>query len=212
MAEQVLDLVDVTSAARANMYYALARAFELPGDWEEDIPDLLGDAFATMGESHCGPGEHLAAQAQAVLVDKESATVAYSKLFFGPFEILAAPWASFYLEDEPLLMGETSQYAAMAYAEAGLAPSGALKDAPDHVSHELEFMYYLTFGLARTGEAVWHERQARFWRQHFGLWLPRLAEVMAGADVHPFYNALAETLVAVSASEELVLGHPVDQE
>ena len=193
------------------MYHGLTRALDLPGDWQEDLPDTLREVFAAQEEPLSGLGAKLSLQAQEALEDPEAATVAHSKLFFGPFEILAAPWASFYLDDEPLLMGATSQYAAMAYAEAGLAPSGALKDAPDHVSHELEFMYYLAFGSARTGEPIWHDRQVRFWRQHLGQWLPRLAEAMAKAEVHPFYDTLAETLIAVSQSEDAVVGSPADR-
>jgi putative dimethyl sulfoxide reductase chaperone len=208
MAEQVLDLVDGGAATRANAYYALARAVGLPSDWESDTPEVLREAFEAMGAPLSALGMRLAAEAEAILEDPEAATVAHTKLFLGPFEILAAPWASYYLEDEPLLMGATSQYAAMAYANAGLAPSGVLKDAPDHISHELEFMYYLAFGMAQTGDSVWHERQVEFWRQHLGRWLPPLADVIEKAEVHPFYDTLSETLLAFARSEDASLGSP----
>jgi len=201
MTEQPLSVLDSVAAARANVYYALARALDPPKNWRAGLPQLLAEALATMPAPLPELGERLASHVTALLDDREQVAVVHAKLFLGPFEILVAPWACFYLEDEPQLMGPTSQYAAQAYADAGLAPGKQPQDTPDHVTHEMEFMYYLAFSLATTGAAEWEERQVRFWREHLGLWLPRFADALTHAAEHPFYNLLAETIGNVCALE-----------
>jgi putative dimethyl sulfoxide reductase chaperone len=199
-------MTPLSPTVRANMYYALSRAFEAPRLWDEEWPELLAEALAEAPELSPQLREKILRLAEDALVAREATAIAHAKLFLGPFEILVAPWASFYLEPEPKLMGPVSQYAASSYASAGLGPGGALKDAPDHVTHELEFMYYLSFSDAASGESIYHESQVRFWREHLGRWLPRFAEAVVEADVHPLYSTLAETLLALCDAETTELG------
>ena len=201
MTEQPISVLDSVAATRANVYYALARALDQPNNWDSDLPQILVEAMAPMPEPLPALGERMASHVSRLIEDREQASIAHAKLFLGPFEILAAPWACFYLEDEPKLMGPTSQYAAQAYADAGLAPSEKRKDTPDHVTHELEFMYYLAFNQATTEDAQWEERAVRFWRDHLGRWLPRFADAVADAAVHPFYDVLAATIKGVCTVE-----------
>lgn len=201
MSEETI-VLDTAAGARANVFYALARALETPRKWDPDLPGLVSQAFDPMPDPLPALGGNLAAQLAGLMRDREQVAVAHAKLFLGPFEILAAPWASFYLEDEPRLMGPTSEYAASAYAAAGLAPGTKLKDAPDHITHELEFMYFLAFNEATTGNGEWVDQQSRFWREHLGQWLPRFADAVAVADVHPFYGALAAAIKGVCAEQE----------
>lgn len=202
MTEQPISVLDSVAAGRANVYYALARALEPPQNWDADLPQLLAGALAAMPEPLPELGERLASQVTDLLDDREQVEVAHARLFLGPFEILAAPWACYYLEDEPQIMGLTSQWAAQAYADAGLAPGEKLKDAPDHVTHELEFMYYLAFSQATTEDALWKDRQVCFWREHLGRWLPRFAGGVAEAGVHPFYDQLAVTIKGICTVED----------
>ncbi len=195
-----------TAGSRANLYFTLARALEPPRNWTDETPGLFLGGFDGMGSPLDVLGERLASKARDLLEDRDPVAIAHAKLFLGPFQILAAPWASFYLEDDPRLMGPSSQYAAMAYADAGLAPSEKLRDAPDHVTHEMEFMYFLAFSEATTGDHEWADRQGRFWREHLGQWLPRFAQAVAQEKIHPFYNTLAEALATACALEEEELG------
>jgi len=206
MDEQATIGLDMAASLRANLYFALARALEPPRVWREDLPGLLTEAFGRMASPFPELGGRLSAHFSDLLEDRDQVAVAHAKLFLGPFEILAAPWASFYLEEDPRLMGPTSQYAAMAYADAGLAPSEKLKDAPDLVTHELEFMYFLAFNEATTGDQEWNDRQRRFWQEHLGSWLPRFAHAVAKEEIHPFYDTLAEALAAACSLEEEEMG------
>lgn len=198
--------LDPHVSSRANVFYVLARALEPPRKWTADLPKLLELSFDTLPGPLPELGQRLSHQVSEILEDREQAAIEHARLVLGPFEILAAPWASFYLEEEPRLMGPTSLYAANAYADAGLAPGEKLKDAPDHVTHELEFMYFLAFNEATTGDPMWAVRQARFWQEHFGRWLPSFAETLAEAAVHPFYRTLAEALASICVIQSDELG------
>jgi len=205
MAAPYPTVIDSYAGRRANAYYAFARAFEAPGRWHNDLPGVLETSLSAFDPPLPDMGRGLADQVRTLLPHREEVAVAHARLFLGPFEIQVAPWASFYLEEEPRLMGPVSQYAAAAYAAAGLAPGDNLRDAPDHVTHELEFMYFLAFSEATTSEEIWSEHQRRFWREHLGRWLPRFSAAVANADPPLFYKTLAEALEAFCALERLEL-------
>ncbi len=195
---------DADAAARANACHALARALDRPDNWPRDLGALLTEAFTNVG----GTLADLARQmSEALATDGEDLSVAHARLFLGPFEVQAPPWASFYLEADPQLMGPVSRYAAEAYGEAGLGPAQGPSDAPDHVTHELEFMYFLAYKEATTGDPVWLERQQRFWREHLGLWLPKLANALeAAATDSPYYSGLGKLTREFSAWSNRQLG------
>jgi len=176
-----IDSGDAAAAARANACYALSRAFDRPDNWPRELGNLLADAFAPQGGTMAKLAREMGEGLSGEAARGNALSVAHAKLFLGPFEVLAAPWASFYLDPEQRLMGPFSRYAAEAYAEAGLGPGDGPSDAPDHVTRELEFMYLLAFQEATTGDPTWLERQQRFWHEHLGLWLPKLADVVEGA-------------------------------
>ena len=167
---------DQGAVIRANISHALARAYDRPDSWPADISAILEDAFAPCG----GTMRELAqAMAKDIAGGMNDLSIVHARLFVGPFAVEAAPWASFYLDPEKQLMGPISLYAAEAFAEAGLGPVNGAGDAPDHITRELEFMYFLAFQEATTGAQEWLERQQRFWREHLGQWLPQLADALA---------------------------------
>ncbi len=195
------------TVARANAYRVLAEAFSPPASWPDGFPDAIRCGLDTLdGEMKTLAAEFTSA-AENAFSRRQEIAVAHARLFVGPFEIAAAPWASLYLDPDQQLMGKVSRYAAKAYAEAGLAPSSENRDAPDHVSHELEFMYFLAFQEATTGDISWRERQERFWREHLGCWLPELARAMHRADCASYYTALAKLLLEFSRDEDAHLGN-----
>ena len=196
-------------ACRANAWYALARTLTPPGEWQENLPDLVDSGLSGLPDPLPDLGSRLAGLIADHLDSREPVAVAHARAFLGPFELLVAPWASFYLESEPQLMGAVSQYAARAYADAGLAPGEKLLDAPDHVTHELEFMYFLAFNEAATGDSSWAERQVCFWREHLGLWLPQFADAVTRAGIHPVYDGLAQILSWLCALQDAQQG-PAD--
>jgi TorA maturation chaperone TorD len=179
------------TVCRANAYHLLALALERPDDWQPDLSDRFSQNFAAFGTEMERLALQVADRMKAVQQAPEAASVAHAKLCVGPYETLASPYACAYLDPEQRLMGPVSQEAARAYADAGLGPGSLPLDAPDHITHELEFMYCLAFKEATTLDPEWTARQQSFWNSHLGLWLPRFAAAVADAGVHPFYQALA---------------------
>jgi TorA maturation chaperone TorD len=185
---------DHLSTARVNLYQLLARALGPVADMDETDPQLLHQICPKLSGDLRDSAASLAIAWEAALDDRLPLAVAQARLFLGPFEILAPPYESLYLDPEQRLMGQVSQSVACAYAEAGLAPGPGPNEVPDHITHELEFMYFVGFQAISTGEPIWSARQQQFRTDHLSRWLPLLAGDILRADVHPFYNALAQLL------------------
>jgi putative dimethyl sulfoxide reductase chaperone len=185
-------------APTANLCYLLARAFAQPDSFTGEEPGLLREALAAANQDLDPEGPELAQQWEAALdADPNVLLRSYARLFLGPFEILAAPYASFYLDPEQRLMGEVSQAVAQRYAEAGLAPREDQPcDAPDHIVNECEFLYYLAHQSLGSDDptraAALQQQFHSFAREHLAQWIPKFSDtILAVDDLHPFYPALA---------------------
>ncbi len=129
----------------------------------------------------------------------ESLKVDFAKLFVGPYQLLAAPYGSVYLENGRTLMGNSTIDVENRYREEGLNTAKDFKDAPDHITAELEFMYYLIF---REIEAVSNsnmekaigfvQKQKYFLESHLLAWVPEfVGNIIENADTL-FYQNLAK--------------------
>ena len=186
-----------TETVNANLYLVLSRAFSSPAVMEQDdvtrFRQLTPDLPAALQEAALA----LADEWERGLTGREELALAYARLFLGPFEILASPYASFYLEPDQRLMGEVSQSVAGFYVEAGLDPGPGPREAPDHVALEWEFMYFVTHQYLTTGEDSWIERRQAFAATHLARWIPSLAGAIKRAGQHAFYDALAVLLTSL---------------
>ncbi len=104
------------------------------------------------------------------------------------------------------------------YAVSGLALSPTLKDLPDHVAVELEFMAFLcgTEADAWSSEALREgveslERQATFLDRHLIRWLPAWARRVAVADGGGIYSLVAETAQAFARHDRDLMRLIVDR-
>ena len=77
--------------------------------------------------------------------DLEPLKVDFAKLFVGPYQLSAAPYGSVYLDGGRKMMGDSTLDVRDRYMEAGLDTAKTFKDAPDHISAELEFIHYLIY-------------------------------------------------------------------
>ncbi|MHA2068539.1 MAG: TorD/DmsD family molecular chaperone [Candidatus Thorarchaeota archaeon] len=125
-----------------------------------------------------------------------SLTIDYSKLFVGPYKLLAPPYGSVYLENTTRVMGDSTLDVKNRYAEEGLLVD--LKEAPDHIAIELEFMYYLISKEIETAlnsdavsTAAYLEKQKDFLGTHLGVWVSDLASNIAANAETVFYRNLA---------------------
>ena len=135
--------------------------------------------------------------------DLEPLKVDFSKLFVGPYKLSAAPYGSVYLEGERKMMGDTTLDVRNRYREAGLDTAKTFKDAPDHISAELEFMYYLifkeieSFANSDIETAIgFIQRQKSFLEDHLMAWLPEFANSIMENAEKPFYPNLAKATIA----------------
>jgi TorA maturation chaperone TorD len=133
----------------------------------------------------------------------ESLKVDFSKLFVGPYTLSAAPYGSVYLESERKMMGNSTQDVRDRYREAGLDTAKTFKDAPDHISAELEFMYYLifkeieAFANSDIETAIgFIQRQKSFLEDHLLAWVPEFADSIIEDAENPFYPNLAKATTA----------------
>jgi putative dimethyl sulfoxide reductase chaperone len=130
-----------------------------------------------------------------------------AKLFVGPFELLAPPYGSVYLEDSRMVMGETTIDAEKLYISEGLKLE--LKEAPDHITVELEFLSYLNYLQVEALKANdwetatgYRAKQVDFLNEHVSRWVFRFGEKIERFSQTEFYKKVAY-LTAEQIKEDL---------
>ncbi len=129
-------------------------------------------------------------------VGLETLQLDYSRLFLGPFEILAKPYGSVYLDGEKIVMGVSTVSALALYREGRFDIADDFREMPDHIAVELEFLYLLTFKIAQANEDV--ERndlirlKQKFLQEHLGAWVVPFTRAMREGAETDFYQQLAE--------------------
>ncbi|TVQ72956.1 MAG: hypothetical protein EA363_03835 [Balneolaceae bacterium] len=73
----------------------------------------------------------------------EELKVEHARLFIGPFSLPVPPYGSMYLDREEHLMAESTKDVHQWYLSEGIET--ALKEMPDHICIELEFLYLLIY-------------------------------------------------------------------
>jgi TorA maturation chaperone TorD len=129
----------------------------------------------------------------------EELLVEYSRLFIGPFGVVAPPYSSVYLDGERRVMGDSTMKVIGMYRDEGLSGSTDAKELPDHVAVELEFMSYLVFKEIKALEtsdlrsaAAAVEKQERFSGELLRRWIPPFCETIKENTENGFYTALAQ--------------------
>ncbi|KUO58297.1 MAG: hypothetical protein APF84_05550 [Gracilibacter sp. BRH_c7a] len=120
----------------------------------------------------------------------EEMEVAHAKLFVGPFDLIAPPYGSVYLDDERRVMGDSTMDALNIYRQAGLNPDPDFKEPPDHITTELEFLYYVTAKYLESEDSQWLELRHEFVDKHLNRWLKPFVDKVEESNV-VFYPKLA---------------------
>jgi TorA maturation chaperone TorD len=218
-----IDALLFRESARRDTYKAFAESFHLPDNALSTQIDSLEKHLGVLGSkafSHTvllrheyqGPG------------DLEKLRVDFSRLFIGPYRLLAPPYGSIYLEKDHKVMENSTVDARERYRQAGLDISAKFKDAPDHIAAELEFMYFLIFKeieaiYSDAPEAAYEQfcRQRSFLNNHLGLWATDFAQKVEKHAETDFYCNLAiamRTFIAEDVAEiaNIELPEPMDHE
>ena len=188
-----------TVAAIADVYRLLSACFYQPEEAfrEENIFNQLADALGACAPQMQGKATLLGVGFREKTV--EELLLDYSRLFLGPFEILAKPYGSVYLDGEKVVMGDSTVNALACYQQGGFSPADDFKEMPDHIAIELEFLYLLCFreaqALAENNAAAAAKNNAirrEFLQNHLGRWAaPFAGNIREGASSN-FYRVLAE--------------------
>ena len=122
----------------------------------------------------------------------EELTADYAKLFIGPFDLLAPPYGSVYLDGQRRVMGDSSIKVLQVYRQVGLNLSEEFKEPPDHIITELEFMYYLIAKYIETSDEQWILKKEEFFDHYLSPWIRDFSiRIQENAET-AFYKNLAQ--------------------
>lgn len=189
----------VRERARGDSFRFLSACFYQPGKDQFLGEGLLGNLAQAL--------KHASQEAAAAAVALEKAfmkyserdlMVSYAKLFIGPDKLIAPPYGSVYLDKERRVMGDSTIEVIEFYREAGLSMDEGFREVPDHITAELEFMYYLAFKEVEALEQSQYGAaldlisiQESFVSRFLGRWIRPFCERMREGTDNGFYRALA---------------------
>jgi putative dimethyl sulfoxide reductase chaperone len=132
----------------------------------------------------------------------EELSLEFARLFIGPGQPPAVPFASFYLSETQDLMTEETLAVRKRYLDAGLALKNLFQMPDDHISIELDFLYYLTerlLELSEKGDNTEIEKHLKlrhdFLMSHFILWAPNFAERILESTREDYFKGAASFLL-----------------
>ena len=181
---------------RMEIYLILADCFRLP---DTGLSEKLGRMSDRIRYIDSNGLEHVSKM--KICLDQEEdldqIKVEYAKLFVGPYNLKAPPYGSVYLETENRVMQESTFDALKLYRSAGLDMAVDFKDAPDHISAELEFMSFLIFKEVEALSIndieacyVFNDKQRSFMMRHLGVWISDFLQKIEENAKTEFYLSL----------------------
>ena len=136
----------------------------------------------------------------------------YRRLFGNSFPPVIVPPSGFsYRDKEGPVFGETAPEVLHFYLENGFALKGAMRDFPDHIAHELEFMGYLAerAAVVEGNEKIkLEERQMNFFSRFLLPWVPIFCKRIAAQTRLTFYRNLSCLTCEFIYFEKNYLGVP----
>jgi putative dimethyl sulfoxide reductase chaperone len=159
-------------------------------DWPPELADGLD---LIEGFSRSRSGKPLDERATELSVER-TRLLRGLKPGYGP----PPPYEAVYAGSDGQPRMQATAAVAKAYAEAGVGLPEGLKEQPDYIGLELDFMRHLTEREARAwaegnrDEAVRIvEKERRFLEEHLARWVPRFCEVMDRAARLDYYRGIA---------------------
>jgi TorA maturation chaperone TorD len=130
----------------------------------------------------------------------ENLIIEYTRLFIGPFKLIAPPYGSYYM-DGGRLMGDSTVEVMKLYDLVGLSINKSFKDLPDHIIAELEFIYFLILNeiklISEENEIQFEAINAikkKFFNNYFKSWVPEFSNLIIGNSKENFYKNTGELL------------------
>lgn len=195
-------------AVREDAYRLLAACYypPTPALLEEDCCEALATALFSLSPEAASYAKEAARIADGQTV--EALAIEHARLFLGPFQLVAPPYGSFYIDDNKAVMGDSTAAALAFYEGCGLHLADDFPELPDHVSVELEFMSFLAFSRRQADGGADGENSRRFaslqreFLEKFLLpWMPSFTRAVIDDGEAPFYQAIARCTACFVASD-----------
>ena len=182
---------------------ALANSCRILADcfWEPRLPDqaawgMLLEAARQLDESMSILVEEALSEAEKLQLD--DLPILFSRLFIGPFEIQAHPYASSYLDQDEAFAGRTQAEVLSYYHRGGLELPPRAGETPDHLSVELEFLYFLLVKTIQQNNKSHLELASQFATSHLKHWLPSFIQQLELAPEARFYFILSKLVLSIA--------------
>jgi TorA maturation chaperone TorD len=182
---------------RSDIYRAFSHCYHLPDADVGNILKLLETSLCAIGSNAISHVVMMRSELNTGLT-LDDLRIQFSKLFVGPYQLLAPPYGSVYLDDRRQIMGDSTLDVVKRYLAAGLAIDEGFKNPPDHIAAELEFMHALVIeelkglhnGLAdEVTDCL--ELQSDFLACHIGQWIDAFSGLIIQETNLPFFRYLA---------------------
>ena len=194
---------DCITATREDVYRLLAACYYPPTAEliEENCCATLAALLAPVAADAAQHASDAVLAANTCSLD--ALAVEHARLFIGPFQLVAPPYGSIYLDDAKTVMGDSTAKVAAFYHNCGLTLAEDFHELPDHFAVELEFMSFLAFKQREaevsgdTDEVARIVSLQREFLDRFLLpWLePFTSAIITDAEA-PFYQAIARCSAA----------------
>jgi DMSO reductase family type II enzyme chaperone len=202
-----MELVNLHSAAtqvaaqRSRLYQLLAAAFAFPD--EDFFDDVQDGTFASALARLCDTLPYdLTGVATLGLGAAGESYADFEAEYIRLFDVGAAGppcplYGGVYIGDRMKVMEDATRF----YNFFSLRISPQLRELPDHITTELEFLHYLTFREAEARQhgldpAPLRRAQRDFLARHLCKWVPRLHLRLAKQTTLPFFPALVRFAAA----------------
>ena len=188
------------TAACADTYRLLSACFYEPDKQMFAEEDFFSQLYTALRLTLPHKAD-LAQELDAAMAEcpQQELLIEYAALFVGPQELLAHPYGSVYLDGPKILMGNSTLDVITRYREADFVINPDLKEVPDHIAIELEFLYLLCYNEAiaeaegRHQDADnWRHQRERFIKDHIGRWFTLFCDKIRVGSDNSYYNLLAQ--------------------
>ncbi len=195
------------AAARSRLYQLLAMAFGFP---DEDLFAALGGgSFAATLAQTCAALPYALGDAMAAgLGDGGGAYTDFESEYIRLFDVGAAGppcplYGGVYAGDRMKTMEDATRF--YNFFQLRLAPQ--VRELPDHITTELEFLHYLTFREVEARQrgvdpAPLLRATRDFLARHLCKWVPRMQARLAKQTTCAFFPALVQFAVAFFAADQ----------
>lgn len=189
--------------SRAECYKLLSACFYQPEKELLTEEKVLENLTGFMKEA-CPEAAVFSSEMEAAFrgYGNEELLVEYAKLFIGPFELLAPPYGSVYLDADRRVMGNSTMEVIKLYEGEGLVFSDDFKEIPDHIAVELEFMSFLILkgigAFNNSDEKVISEtakKEELFFSKLLKPWITPFSDKIKEGTENTFYRSLADCLL-----------------